>query len=209
MANRKNAAVDETNSETETETATPAANSNKRTQKASVSYSPDGNLDNSQNSPTEDCVFIHVEFADETERKIDVMALPENVRKCATLQGIATRFQRSYQTLKEIDKVVEAFDETVEDMQNGVWVEFASGEPKVTQLAKAVVMALESKGETVDEERRASIIEKLKASDYAEKAKANPQVMANLAKLQLEAAQRRAEERQKAANESEEELTDF
>lgn len=203
----ENAAVDETN---ETETATPA-NTNKRQTKASVGYSPAAETptDEQFNSPTEDSGFIHVDFADGTKRSIDVMALPENVRKCATLQGIVTRFQRAYQTLKEVDKVIEAFDETMADLENGVWIEFASGEPKVTQLANAVVMALESKGETVDDDRKASIIEKLKNSDFAAKAKENPQVMANLAKLQLEAAQRRADERMKAAEGSTAELSDF
>lgn len=176
-----------------------AANANKRQTKALVSYSTDGNLENAMNSPTEDCRYIHVEFADKTTRTIQPNDFPESVRACAMLQGIVTRFQRGYQTLKEVDKVVESFDETIEDLSNGVWVEFATGEPKVTQLAKAVVMALEAKGESVDEARRSSIIEKLKNSEYAKKAKENPAVMAHLSQLQLEAAQRRAEERQKAA----------
>lgn len=196
------------NASVETETANEAGK--KRQTKAAVSYSVDGDLENSLNSPTEECKFIHVEFADETTRKIEVAKLPANVIACATLQGVVTRFQRGYQVYKEVDKVIEAFDETMEDLSNGIWIEFAAGEPKVTQLAKAVKMALEEKGETVDDERMAGIIDKLKNSDYAEKAKANPSVMAHLAQLQLEAAQRRADERRKAAANSEgETLSDF
>lgn len=210
MARNANAAREtETENETVTETETgKAANANKRQSKATVTYSTDGS-ENSVNSPTAECKFIHVEFADETARKIEFASLPESVRICAGLQGVVTRFQRSYQTLKEIDKVVEAFDETLADLENGVWIEFAAGEPKVTQLAKAVAMALEAKGEEVDEARRQSIIDKLKNADFATKAKENPQVMANLATLQLEAAKKRADERMKAASESNAELTGF
>lgn len=194
----------------DTLTATPEAlAANKRQTKALVSYSVDRSAENAVNSPTAECKFIHVDFADDTTREIDTTKLPAEIMATAALQGVVTRFQRAYQTFKEIDKVIEAFDETIADLNNGVWIEFAAGEPKVTQLANAVAMALESKGETVDDARRVSIIEKLKNGDFASKAKENPQVMANLAKLQLEAAQKRADERMKAASESQAELIGF
>lgn len=154
------------------------------------------------NFPANDAVVVRTEFSNGVKRDIDITKLSDGVKHCAMLQGLATRTQRSYQAEKEIDKVIESFDETVADLLNGVWIDSKSGEAKVTMLSKAIVLSLEQSGATVDEERRKGIIEKLKNADYRDKANANEHVQAHLATLRLEAAKQRAVDAKKAAKEN-------
>lgn len=177
-----------------------------RTVKANITFVlPDGT---EKNFPQAEATVIKFNIADGTERSVDVSSLSENVKNCAMLQGVVTRFQRSYQAIKELDKVVEAIDETIDDLNNGVWIEMGSGEPRVTMLATAVIRALEENGETVDGERRKSIVAKLGEDEELRKStRERPIIAAHLADLQLEAAQKRAAEKKALATESGEAFT--
>lgn len=146
------------------------------------------------NSPAPSATIVRTEFSNGVKREIDTLKLSRDVLNCAILQGLATRVQRSYQAIKDIDGVIEAYDETVADLYNGVWIEGRTGEPRVTMLSEAIVLSLEANGATVDEARKLSIIEKLKTAEAREKAMANDQVKAFLADLKLKAAQARAKE---------------
>lgn len=152
------------------------------------------------NSPKEGVVAIRFKFANGVNRDIGDGEFNSHVIDCAKWQGLATRIQRSYQNEKEIDKVIEAVDETIADLKNGVWIELGGdGEPKVTMLATAVKLALEDSGETVDADRFKSIIDKLANEDYRKKARANAVVAAHVANLKLESARQRAMDAMKAA----------
>lgn len=146
-----------------------------------------------------DANVVRISFANSTNRDIDVTSLSLELQKMASLQGVAIRLQRSYQAIKELDGVIEAVDETIDDLKNGVWIEGRAGEPKVTLLALAIVSTLEANGGEVDDARRKSIIEKLKATDYREKAMDNPHVKSALAQLKLDAAKKRLVEAKDAA----------
>lgn len=169
----------------------------KKTMKAFVQYiKPDNTV---VNFPTADCIGMRTSFSNGVARDLLIADVNADVQHCSVLQGFATRTQRSYNAVKEIDGVIEAYDETVADLKNGVWIEARSGEPKVTLLAKAIVLSLEAAGQTVDDERRKSIIAKLATAENRDKANANEQVKMHLANLKLEAAQDRAKEAREAA----------
>lgn len=160
--------------------------------KASIVYvKADGSV---VNFATPDAVAVRTEFANKVTRDLAISDVNEAISHCAVLQGLAIRTQRSYQAIKDIDSVIEAYDETVADLKNGVWIEGRAGAPKVTMLSQAIVLSLEGAGQNVDEARRLSIIEKLKDADYRDKAEANEQVKVHLAALRLDAAKKRAAE---------------
>lgn len=173
--------------------ATSGITATKRQAKASVTYvMPDGS---EKNFPNEASTVIRIETTGGTKRDFDVSTLSESVSKCAVLQGVVTRFQRGYQALKVEDEVIASIDDTIADLNNGIWIEVGTGEPRVTNLITAITMALEASGETVDAERKRSIGEKLAADENLRKEmRERPVIAANLAKLASEAAQKRAAE---------------
>lgn len=178
----------------------------KRTPKASVTYvMADGS---EKNFPNKDATTVRIETTGGTKRDYDVSKLGENTRACAILQGVAIRFQRGYQALKAEDEILASIDETVSDLDNDIWIEVGTGEPRVTNLVTAIVMAIEAKGETVDAARRQGIIDKLSADENMRKEmRERPVIAANLAQLASEAAQKRAAEKLKKASESTEDAT--
>lgn len=149
-----------------------------------------------------DADVVKISFANKTSREVNITSLTPELRQMASLQGVAIRLQRSYQAIKDLDSVIEAVDETIADLGNGVWIEGRTGEPKVTLLALALVAVLEANGGEVNDERKASIIEKLKNTDYRDKAMDNPQVKAQLAQLKMDAAKKRLAEAKLAAKEA-------
>ena len=189
----------------------------KRQAKASITYvMPDGS---EKNFPVAETNVIRIEIVDGTKRDFDVSALSDGVKHCALLQGVVTRFQRGYQALKEIDKVVESIDGTIEDLNNGIWLEVGTGEPRVTNLITAVVMALEAEGVhvrlvdgKVTDDHKKDISEKLAADENLRKAtRERPVIASYLADMAAEAAKKRAEEKRKALStmESDSSLTGF
>lgn len=201
---------------------TPAVNAtadekNKKASKAYIVYvdaptEVDGKAveGKAHNSPVSTAKVMRVEFANNVKREVALESLKPEIVTCATLQGLATRVQRSYQTLKNVDECIEAYDETMQDIVNGVWIESKAGAPRVTQLAEAIKASLEAAGQTVDEIRMQSIIEKLKQTDYMEKAQKNEHVQMHLANLRLAAAQKRAlEAKASAKNAAPSTLADF
>lgn len=188
-----------------TETAT-AANANKRQPKASVTYAmADGT---EKNFPNKDAVSVVIETTGGTKRVYELSKLGENVKLCAIQQGLVTRFQRGYQALKLEDEVIASIDGTIEDLDADIWIEVGSGEPRVTNLIQAIVMALEAEGQTVDAARRAAISDKLASDENLRKeTRERPAIAANLAQLASEAAAKRAAEKRVKASENTESAT--
>ena len=184
-----------------------ATEANKKQQK-SFSLYVDGE-GKEHNFPLASAKIVRMKFANGATSDLDVSSLSAEITNCAVLQGITTRLQRSYQGEKEVDKCVEATNETIEDLKNGVWIEPRSGAPRVTILAQALVRVLEAKGETVDDARKASIIEKLKNTEFSEKALANKAVVAAMEDIKFENAKARRDEAKKAAKEAGQEALDF
>lgn len=182
-------------------TETSAESGKKRQAKASVTYvMPDGS---EKNFPNVEANVIRIETTGGTKRDYDISTMADNIKHCAMLQGVVTRFQRGYQAIKLEDDVVASIDETIADLNNGIWVEVGAGEPRVTNLITAVVMALETQGTheklvdgKVTAEHRKEIGEKLAADEtFRKEVRERPVIAANLAKLASEAAQKRAEEK--------------
>ena len=196
--NQTEGSASQENPNTEASNASSGVTATKRQAKASVTYvMPDGS---EKNFPDEASKVIRIETTGGTKRDFDVSTLAANVAACAVLQGVVTRFQRGYQALKAEDDVIASIDETIADLNNGIWLEVGAGEPRVTNLVNAIVMALEASGETVDADRRKGIIDKLASDENLRKEmRERPVIKANLSKLALEAAQKRADEAAKAA----------
>lgn len=176
------------------------ASASTKQQKAFITYLRENNEES--NFAVADANVVRISFANKTSRDIDVSALSAEIQKMASLQGVAIRLQRSYQAIKDLDGVIEAVDETIADLGNGVWIDSKGGEPKVTLLSQALVSVLEANGGEVNDERRKSIIEKLKGTEYRDKAMENPQVKAQLAQLKMDAAKKRLAEAKLAAKEA-------
>lgn len=206
-----------TNGNGEAETPSVATSETaKRQAKAYVTYvMPDGS---EKNFPHKDAVAVRFSLADNTKRDFRLDNMGENVSACSRAQGVVTRFQRGYQALKDLDEVVQSIDDTAEDLSNDVWIELGTGEPRVTNLITAIVMALEAQGESetnplvdgkVSSERRKAISDKLSAySEEERKAmRERPAIAANLADIAAESAQKRAQEKRKLASQSEETLS--
>lgn len=198
-----NPATEEVQTEAVTNGAAPATNgvtATKRQAKASVTYvMPDGS---EKNFPNENAGIIRIETTGGTKRDFDVSALSPSVKACAVLQGVVTRFQRGYQALKVEDEVIASIDDTIADLNNGIWIEVGTGEPRVTNLITAITMALEAEGTherlvdgKVTADHRKDIGEKLASDENLRKEmRERPVIAANLAKLASEAAQKRAAE---------------
>lgn len=176
------------------------ASASTKQQKAFITYLRENNEES--NFAVADANVVRISFANKTSRDVDLSSLSAEIQKMASLQGVAIRLQRSYQAIKELDGVIEAVDETIDDLKNGVWIDSKTGEPKVTLLSQALVSVLEANGGEVNDERRKSIIEKLKGTEYRDKAMENPQVKAQLAQLKMDAAKKRLAEAKAAAKEA-------
>lgn len=140
------------------------------------------------NFPIATAHTVRFVFADENETTRDIVLAEYNadIHNCAAQMGLATRIQRSYQNEKDIPACIEQTDKTLDFLKNGVWQEMTTRGPRLTLLAQAIERTLTAGGQTVDEARRASIIEKLKDATYYEKASANPHVQAALADIKYE-----------------------
>ena len=152
---------------------------------------------------------VRTVFSNGVKIDLAVSDLSPEITNCAVLQGLTTRLQRSYQAEKELDKCVEAINETIADLKNGVWIEPKGGGPRVTILAQALIRVLEAKGETVDEDRKKSIIEKLKDSAFSEKAMSNKAVASAVEDIKFENAKERRDAAKKAMKEAGQEALDF
>lgn len=177
------------------------AAASKKMAKASLTYvDAEGKESNFPNAAG---VIMRTTFSNSVVRELDIRTLPmDKLGNAAALQGFATRTQRSYQAEKDMDKVVEAYDEVVADLANGVWIETKAGAPRVTLLAEAIRITLQNAGEVVDDARFDSIIEKLKTAESRDKAMANVHVVAQLETIKQERQKQRLADARKAAKET-------
>lgn len=187
----------------ETSAEASAETSGKRNSKAySVYISTVDGKESESFFPVSTAHTVRMVFANDTKVDLPVGELSSEMTNCAVLQGLAIRLQRSYQNEKDIDKCVEATTETIADLKNNVWIEPKGGAPRVTILAQALIRVLEAKGETVDDDRKRSIIEKLKTPEFSEKAMANKAVASAVEDIKFENAKERRDAARKAAKEA-------
>jgi hypothetical protein len=158
------------------------------------------------NSPVSGAKVVRMKFANGVTRDLDITSLSSEITNCAVQQGLVTRLQRSYQNKKEVDECVEATDETIADLKNGVWIEPKTGAPRATILAQAIKRTLEANKEEVSDERFQAIIVKLKNADFVEKALKNKQVLSAVEDIKFENAKARRDEARKAAKDAQESL---
>jgi len=148
-----------------------------------------------------DSIGLTVSFANGTKDRINIDELSSEILACATLQGLAIKLQRSFASAKgDVEKAVEAFETVKDNLLNGIWAEKGEGSgPRVSILAEAVEAVLTEAGQTVDADRRASIIEKLKDEATREKTKKDPKVNAHYERIKAARAAEKAAKAQEAA----------
>lgn len=176
-----------------------ASASKERQQKSSATYIGlvDGNV-KEFNFPNAVANTVKTTFANKVTRELRVDELPADIRRCAELQGFARRLQTAYQGEKDIDKCIEAYDETAADLTNGVWIAPKDG-PRVMVVANALRRVLTAAGETVSDERFTSIVTKLKGEEHMEKALKNKAVLAMIETIKFENARARVQAANSAA----------
>lgn len=156
-------------------------------------------------------VALKISFANGYSDITKLSDLPQEMANAAMAQGLASRFQRSFQAVKgDINDAVERFTSAKENILSGKWIAPRGGDgkgPRPSLLAQAVEAILIEDGESVDENRRKGIVEKLRSDEMAEAVMKNPRVVAKYKSLQAEAALARANEAAKKAQEANTEET--
>ena len=108
--------------------------------------------------------------------------------------GTSQKLGDSFAGVKgDIDKGIENAQTVVERLQSGEWVRAReSAGPRPSMVVDAVIAALIDDGQTVDDERRASITAKVRTSEGRETAMRNPAIKAQYETLRANAAAERA-----------------
>jgi len=126
--------------------------------------------------------------------------------KAATFHGLAQKLGDSYAG-KSGDEAVEAFETVLERLKADDWVRMGEGPgTRPSMVADAIKAAIEKGGETVDEERYARIMEKVKGPEARKAALATPAFAAEYERIKSE---RAAEKYAKAAAKAAEGPTDL
>lgn len=141
-----------------------------------------------------DAVGLVVTFGNGYSDSVALSDLSKDILRCASLQGLAIKLQRSFASAKgDVESAVESFLSVKENLLAGVWATKREGSgPRLSILAEAIEAALIAKGQTVDDARRASIVEKLSDEAKREEAMENPAVKAQYEVIRARRAQERA-----------------
>lgn len=138
-------------------------------------------------------------FVNGPTRVFDMGKVNDAIKLEFAFHGAKQKIRDAYAG-KSGDEAVEACDTVIDNLYEGVWLGEREGGVRIGLLLDAVVAFLETdKKQSVTDERRAGIKEKLLTEEGREKAKADPKVMAHLRRLELEKAKERAAEAAKAA----------
>lgn len=161
------------------------------------------------NFPNPLATIVRTTFSNGSVRDLNVDEMNDEITNCAVLQGFARRLQTSYQGEKDVDKCVEAVDEVITDLKNGVWIAPKDG-PRVMVVANAVkrsIIASEGEG-SVSEDRFKSIVEKLKTEEGMAKALKHKGVLSAIEDIKFENQKKRRDDA-KAAMKGETASLDF
>lgn len=150
-------------------------------------------------SASADATGLEFVWADKRPVSVYTLAdLPESIRTALAWHGLSQKLGDGFASAKgDIDTAEETSDALYENLKNGTFVERAEGVgPAPTMVAEAIAEALRAKGETVDEARFNTIVEKVKDKATREGALKDPAIAASYAAIR---AKRAAEKAAKAA----------
>lgn len=149
--------------------------------------------------------------APEQVEVVTLADLPEEVRTCAAWHGLSQTLGDTYAGAKgDLTAALDAFQTKFEVLAGGQWVEKREGVgPKPSSVAAAVKAALEANGETVDDDRMAAIMSKLKTAEQRKAAVANPAINAQYEAIKLANAKAKAKAAAAKAKDADEGIEGF
>lgn len=152
--------------------------------------------DKETKTPSAEATVIRTTFANGNVQDFDFAKTSPEVQKQAMLQGFSIKLQRSFASAKgKVEDAIEMYETVAENLLNGIWATKREGSgPRISVLVDAVVAALTEKKQDVTDERKAAIVEKLKAEDYRDKALGDPLVKKHYERIKAERAAERAKE---------------
>lgn len=178
-------------------------------QQVAVKTFIDGEGNESKHASPEAAV-LRFAFSNGTTHDISLDELPDNIKAAAAWHGLSQKCGDSYAGAKgDADEAVESFETLLERLKLGEWVRAREGGPRPSLVVDAVVAALEEAGETVDDARKAAIVEKVKGKEARDATLANPVFRAHYERLKAEAAKARAKKAADAAKGAELDLSNF
>lgn len=124
--------------------------------------------------------------------------------------GLSQKGGDTYAGAKDADEAEDRLAAILERLSENEWIKAReSAGPRTSILAEAVKSALMANGETVDDNRFASIAEKLKDKATREGTIANPVIAAEYERIKAERAAQRAEKAKEAAAGQSADLSQF
>ena len=147
-------------------------------------------------SATPDAVELQFRFENGNTHKVALSDHNPEILSCLTFFGISEKYGNSYAGAKgDPADAEEKFLSMQEQLKGGTWVEKAEAGPRPSLIADAIIAALKSAGQTVDEKRAGAVREKVKDKATRDGALKDPVIKAEYEAIKAE----RAVERAKAA----------
>lgn len=147
-------------------------------------------------SATVESIGLQFRFANGNTHVVQTSDHPGDIMRCLEWFGISEKYGNAYAGSKgDADAAEELFLSMQEQLQSGTWVEKAEAGPRPSLIADAIIAALNSAGQEVDEKRAASVREKVKDKSTREGALKDPVIKAEYEAIKA----KRAAERAKAA----------
>ena len=158
----------------------------------------------------EEARSVSIDFSNGESVSLSMDEVPEAIQNRLALHGLSQKLGDSYASIKTVEGSIEACMSVKERLVIGDWVKAREGAgARPTLVVQAVIRALEADGQTVDDERRKAIMDKL--SDKAERDAAleNPVIDVHYQAIRAEAAKERATKAKAKAKTEGGDLTGF
>lgn len=154
---------------------------------------------------------LEFRFANGTVLAVSEKDVGDGCRKAAFFHGLAQKIGDSYAGVKgDTTTAIENASTVIERLMGDDWVKQGEGiGARPSLVVDAVIAALEEAGETVSDDRRKAIMEKVKGKEGREGALANPVINAHYERIKAARQAERAAKAAAAAQGKELELGDF
>lgn len=160
---------------------------------------------------TPDAERLEFRFANGETLVVNPNDIGANCRTAALFHGLSQKIGDSYAGAKgDADTAYESAQTILERLINDDWVRQGEGVgARPSLVSEAVIAALEENGETVDDERKKGIVEKLKGKEARDRALANAVINSHYERIKAERAAERAAKAREKAEGKELDLGDF
>lgn len=151
-------------------------------------------------SVTPDTVELQFRFENGNTHKRKPSDYPKEIEHCLAFFGVSEKDGNAYAGSKgDPDVAEELFLSMDEQLMGGTWVEKAEAGPRPSLIADAIIAALVSAGQKVDDTRATAIREKVKDKDTREGALKDPVIKAEYEAIKAKRAAERAKDAAKKA----------